>query len=211
MSASDEKITDGQVDEFTRWVKRLSRNDAVSRRHLLRLVTDPLQILSQELLWPFEDKLPVEKGFGCVIHEGLSHEHETASGEFEEKLVDISELELVPFHGEGEFEVYGGDALARACDQEKFPDCAMFGLHTASQLVRRVGELPAEWTELYPDQETGPIIMFMGTVLSHVHEGDRRVPVLMRTRDRKFGIYYRLLRNDCLPNCHFIRPKQKRA
>jgi hypothetical protein len=184
-----EKVTPGQIDEMTDWLKRLSKEEYQKRRGLLRRVTDPKQAMDAKLLYPFNDQRPLEWGWKGVEREGA----------IVESLIDISKLELVVFHREGEDWVSGADMLRRSADETKFPGCQGWGQHAAEDILSRASELPTEWA----NDNKGPVLLFADTVLVS-DGGDRLVPCLCWI-DGQWQLYWYCLDYGFSRDYHFVR------
>ena len=86
--------------------------------------------------------------------------------------INISCLEAVPFHKDGEQLVSGDEMMRRARDAKNFPGCSDWSQHHAEQLLLQAAELPKEWA-----CESGPALLFPDTVLLGGY-GSRSVPYL---------------------------------
>ena len=158
-----QKVTSGQVAEMTTWLRRLTPQEYQQRRGLLRRATDPECELGPKLLWPFKDKRPLQWNWKGVEREGALCEG----------CINVTRLELVPFHNAGENCVPGAEMLSRAADAKAFPGCQGWGQHAAEQLLERAAELPQEWA-----RDGGPMILFPDTILLG-GGGDRGVACLV--------------------------------
>lgn len=110
--------------------------------------------------WPFKNRCPLEWGWE------MEHEGAPCEGP-----IDISRLELVPFHNEGEKRVSGEELMRRVRD-ESFSGCAGWSQHHAEQLLEQTEELPTEW-----ECDDGPSLLFPDTVFL-VQRGQRSIPCL---------------------------------
>ncbi len=160
--ARRQEVTAGQVDEMTGWLRRLTPDEYQTRRGLLRRVTDPKLDMGPKLLWPFKDERPLTWGWKGVEREGALCEGR----------IDVSRLELVPFHKDGEDVVSGEEMMRRAGDEKNFPGCQGWSQHYAEQLLEQAAELPKEWAR------EGLVILFTDTVLLDGY-GNRGVPYLI--------------------------------
>jgi hypothetical protein len=155
----EEGLTAGQVDELIGFARRLSKREYQERRNLLRRATDPDQDLGSKLLWSFKDERPLDWGW-IVEREGALCE----------SCVDISRLELIPFHKYDENWVGGEEMLRRANDTEAFPGCQGWSQHYAEDILERANELPEDFRKF--------VIVFADSVFLD-EDGDRRVPYLV--------------------------------
>lgn len=182
------EVTAGQVAEMTSWLRRLTPDEYQARRELLRRATDPKHNLGQKLLWPFKDERPLEWGWKGVEREGVPCEGP----------IDISRLEAVPFHKDGENWVSGDEMMRRAKDAENFPGCSDWSQHHAEQLLLQAAELPKEWA-----CESGPALLFPDTVLLDEY-GRRYVPCLFWD-DGEWQLSWHWLENDFHRSYRFLR------
>jgi hypothetical protein len=156
----EEMATIGQMRELMSWGCRLTMAEYQRRRGLLRRATDPKCELGAKLLWPFKDGRPLEWNWKGVEREGAPCE----------SPVDISKLEFVPFHKDGEGWVGGDEMRRRSADVKAFPGCQDWSQHHAEDILERASELPEEAKQF--------VLVFADTVLLG-KRGDRYVPCLV--------------------------------
>jgi len=103
--------------------------------------------MPKSLTYPFTDKEPLDWGW-TVKREGSPCK----------KRIDISCLELVPFHKEHERKVSGKEMLRRSKDKRAFPGCQGWSQHYAEDIIfedrYEKPELPSSFREfriLFPD------------------------------------------------------------
>ncbi len=182
------EVTAGQIAEMTNWLRRLTPDEYQARRGLLRRATDPKYALGPKLLWPFKDERPLEWGWKGVEREGA-----LCGGP-----IDISRLEVVPFHEDGELWVPGEEMMRRARDAKNFPGCSEWSQHHAEQLLLQAAELPKEWA-----CESGPALLFPDTTLLDEF-GFRYVPYLVWD-DGEWRLRWLWLVFDFNRFCRFLR------
>lgn len=156
-----EKVTSGQVQEMTGWLRRLTPDEYQERRGLIQRVTNPKIAIGPALLYPFKDDRPLKEGW---------LERVEREGALCEGPIDISCLEAVPFHKDGEDWVSGDEMMRRASDAQSFPGCQGWSQHYAEQLFARAAELPEEMRPF--------VLPFTDTILVD-RDGRRLVAVLL--------------------------------
>lgn len=177
----------GQLAELTGWVRRLTSEEYQRRRGLLRRATDPKREIGPALLYPFKNERPLEWGWNIE-----------REGAFCEAPVDISKIELVPFHKDGEEWISGGEMMRRASDEKAFPGCQNWSQHHAEDILSRADELPADWA-----RNDGPILLFPDTVLLGGGVG-RYMPYLFWFGGR-WRLHWFWFDDGFNQNCRFVR------
>lgn len=112
--------------------------------------------------------------------------------------IDISRLELVSFHEDGEEYVSGEEMMRRARDEKNFPGCSNWSQHHAEQLLEQAAELPKEWA-----RNGGPALLFADTIFLGEH-CRRRVPCLIWL-DGQWQLYWGWLEEDFVRRYRFLR------
>ena len=138
--------------------------------------------------WPFKDKRPLEWKWRGIEREGALCE----------APIDISRLELVPFHKDGEEWVSGEEMMRRASDAAAFPGCQGWSQHCAEDILEQAAKLPKEWA-----RDDGPVILFPDTVLLD-DNGNRNVPYLFWD-DGRWQLDWCWLGFSFYRNCRFAR------
>lgn len=186
--AKREKVTSGQVQEMTGWLRRLTPKEYQARRALLRRATDPKSEIGPKLLYPFKDERPLEWGW-IILREGGKREGK----------INIAKLEAVPFHKDREDLVPGEEMLRRARDGKEFPGCAEWSMYDAEELLARADELPKEWA-----RDDGPVLLFPDTEFAG-GDGYRLVAYLF-WEDGQWRLgWWGCARGDFYRYCRFLR------
>ncbi|MEZ4156388.1 MAG: hypothetical protein R3B52_00210 [Candidatus Paceibacterota bacterium] len=142
------KITIDQGKEALDLLSRLSPEQYQERRAWLARISDPrFNPNMLRLFYPFKANQPFQWNCRGVEREGAVCE----------ASVTIADLELVPFHKDGEKWISGEEMRTRAADEEAYPGCSGFGQHQAEDILERASELPEEFRKY--------VIVFADSVL----------------------------------------------